>query len=231
MERISEPELMTQDDQAQAYALADFEEAHSRMIDLFDRLFPSLPESGHAVDLGCGPGDIACRFATRHEGWRVDGVDASRAMLSYAPVIVSRHPAAQKRVSFVEGLLPNCPLPRERYDAVLSNSLLHHLADPQVLWAAIQRLAGPGAPVLIMDLIRPPAEDVVDNLIEQYAAEEPEVLRRDFGNSLRAAYQVDEVEAQLTEAHMPWLSAETVTDRHMMVSGMAPESGSYKSLV
>ena len=222
MERIPEPELMTEDDQAKAYALADFEEAHRRMLEAFGELFPSLRHSGHAIDLGCGPGDIACRFAERYPGWRVDGVDASPAMLGYGPVIMDRYPGVEKRVRLVEGLLPGCTLPRETYDAVLSNSLLHHLAEPQVLWTAVRRLAGSGAPVLIMDLVRPAEKGLVDDLVEQYAAGEPEVLRRDFANSLRAAYRVDEVQSQLAEAQLPWLSVRVVTDRHLVVSGVAP---------
>jgi len=222
MERIPEPELMTEDDQAQAYASADFEDAHSRMIEAFGELFPSLRHTGHAVDLGCGPGDIACRFAAHYPGWWVDAVDASPAMLGYGPVIMERYPGVETRVSFVEGLLPHCPVPRDRYDVVLSNSLLHHLADPQVLWTAIRRLVGSGAPVLIMDLVRPAAEDLVGDLVDQYAEGEPEVLRRDFANSLRAAYRVDEVDSQLMEARLPWLTAEMMTDRHMVVRGVAP---------
>jgi ubiquinone/menaquinone biosynthesis C-methylase UbiE len=222
MKRIPEPELMTEDDQARAYASADFEEAHNRMIEVFGEFFPSLSDAGHAVDLGCGPGDIACRFAARYPDWWVDAVDASPAMLGYGPVIMERYPGVATRVTFVEGLLPHCPVPRDRYDAVLSNSLLHHLADPQVLWTTIRRLAGSGAPVLIMDLMRPAADGVVDDLVAQYAAGEPDVLRRDFANSLRAAYRVDEVESQLAEARLPWLTAGTMTDRHMIVSGIAP---------
>ncbi|HET9234400.1 MAG TPA: SAM-dependent methyltransferase, partial [Candidatus Eisenbacteria bacterium] len=57
MERIPEPELMTEDEQARAYAQADFEEAHSRFIALFRETFPEVSE-GTALDLGCGPGDI-----------------------------------------------------------------------------------------------------------------------------------------------------------------------------
>ncbi len=222
MERIPEPELMVEDHQAQAYALADFEEAHRRMLEVFHGFFPSLPDTGHAVDLGCGPGDIACRFAARYPSWRVDGVDASPVMLGYGPVIVERYPGVGPRVALVEGLLPHCPVPREQYDVVLSNSLLHHLADPQALWIAVRRLAGPSAPVLIMDLVRPTANDVVDELVEEYASGEPEVLRRDFANSLRAAYRVAEVESQLAEARLPWLAVAMVTDRHMVVSGVAP---------
>ena len=59
------------------------------------------------------------------------------------------------RVSLYRCHLPRDRLPRSRYDAVISNSLLHHLGDPAVLWQAIEAHAGPGAPVFVMDLLRP----------------------------------------------------------------------------
>ena len=44
------------------------------------------------------------------------------------------------------------------FSAVVSNSLLHHLHDPAVLWGAIQTLAAPGALVVVRDLRRPMTE-------------------------------------------------------------------------
>jgi hypothetical protein len=53
----------------------------------------------------------------------------------------------------------------------------------------------PGAPVLVMDLMRPASPAAAEALVEQYAAGEPEVLRRDFYNSLLAAFEPGEVRA------------------------------------
>lgn len=63
MERFPEPELMEERQQACAYAAADFSEPHNRFIELFQEAFPGLGIEGYALDLGCGPGDIAMRFA------------------------------------------------------------------------------------------------------------------------------------------------------------------------
>ena len=52
MKRIPEPELMLEEEQARAYAQADFEEPHNRFIELFGQLFPEAsPE--YVLDLGC----------------------------------------------------------------------------------------------------------------------------------------------------------------------------------
>ncbi len=48
---------------AEGYARADFEEAHSRVIDLFDAVFSGIEITGTVLDLGCGPGDVTFRFS------------------------------------------------------------------------------------------------------------------------------------------------------------------------
>ena len=52
MERIPEPELMDEAEQAAAYARADFEEPHSRFIALLSEKLEALPATGFALDLG-----------------------------------------------------------------------------------------------------------------------------------------------------------------------------------
>ncbi|MBW1684689.1 MAG: hypothetical protein JRS35_06445, partial [Deltaproteobacteria bacterium] len=51
MDRFAEPELMLDAEQARAYASADFEEPHSRCIDLLKQRLVDLPASGVALDL------------------------------------------------------------------------------------------------------------------------------------------------------------------------------------
>ena len=63
MERILKPEPMEEDAQVRAYAEADFEDAHSRFIALFQETFGDKDISGYVLDLGCGYGDITMRFA------------------------------------------------------------------------------------------------------------------------------------------------------------------------
>ena len=130
MKRVPEPELMDQAEQARAYALADFDEPNQRFVDYFESTYPDL-RTGAVLDLGCGPGDIVLRLATRHPGLVVHGLDGSAAMLHFACERLHENPALGGRVQFVEGVLPGAALPLAAYDAVISNSLLHHLHEPR----------------------------------------------------------------------------------------------------
>jgi ubiquinone/menaquinone biosynthesis C-methylase UbiE len=221
MQRILEPELMDEDEQARAYAEADFAEPNERFVGYFDtEIHPAV--HGAVLDLGCGPGDIVLRLAKRHQGLTVHGLDGSEAMLHFAVDRLAREPALQSRVQFVHGILPGAALPLARYDAVVSNSLLHHLHDPRVLWNAIREVAAPGAAVLVMDLYRPPSPGAAQEIVEAYSGEEPEVLKRDFFNSLCAAFEPDEVRAQLESCGLGCLDVRTVSDRHLLVAGRLP---------
>lgn len=223
MQRIPEPELMDGEEQARAYAEADFSEANTLFMSLFEHAFPDAGVAGPVVDLGCGPGDICLRFAAARPGCHVDAVDGAEAMLAHGRAAAARSPAGD-RVRFVQALLPHARLPEPAYLTVISNSLLHHLEDPQALWRTVRRCAAPGAPVLVMDLFRPEDEATLQSLVEQYAADAPAVLRHDFSCSLRAAYRVPEVQAQLQEAGLADLRVEQVSDRHLAAWGRAPSS-------
>jgi trans-aconitate methyltransferase len=217
VERVPEPELMSDPQQARAYASADFSEPHDRFVHLLRERLPRLPDRGTAVDLGCGPCDVALRFLRAHPGWSIDGVDGSPAMLAEARRAAERA-GVGARVRFLEIRLP-APPPDARYALLFSNSLLHHLADPSVLWTTLRLWGSPGAPVFVMDLLRPANRDDAERLVHRYAAVEPEALRRDFLHSLLAAYRPDEVRAQLERAGLADLRSEIVSDRHFVVWG------------
>lgn len=220
MPRRPEPELMDRAEQAKAYAEADFEAPNSAFLALFAERFPRF--AGDALlDLGCGPGDIALRFARRYPRLTVHGLDGAAAMLAHAEAALARAPELAGRVRFLQGRLPGAVLPR-RYGAVVSNSLLHHLHDPDVLWRAVRAAVAPGGCVCVMDLFRPGSEDAAVAIVETYAAGEPEILRRDFHASLLAAFTPGEVRDQLAAAGLDGLEVETVSDRHLLVSGRLP---------
>jgi ubiquinone/menaquinone biosynthesis C-methylase UbiE len=207
--------------QARAYAEADFESPHSYFIELFQQTFPALTVTGNALDLGCGPADITLRFARAYPDCEIHGVDGSAAMLAYGDKAIQQAKLGD-RIRLVQGYLPVARLPRQQYEVVISNSLLHHLADPMTLWQAVQEHAAPGAPVFIMDLMRPTSLTRAQELVEEYAADEPPVLRHDFYHSLLAAYTPQEVEQQISSLALPF-KVRVVSDRHLVVSGTMTE--------
>ena len=98
---------------------------------------------------------------------------------------------------------------------VISNSLLHHLADPGVLWDAVRAAAAPEAS-RVRDGSAAPAVPGSGggSWWRCMPADAPDVLRRDFFNSLLAAFRPDEVRSQLAAAGLPasgWRSRATGT--------------------
>jgi len=217
MDRILEPELMEDEAQVLAYAGADFEEENQGFVDRFREYFPDFSE-GQVFDLGCGPGDIPIRLATALPACRVTGFDASAPMIRLAEQTVAEAGLAH-RITF------RC----ERFqdiaganlaDAVISNSLLHHVPNPLQFWNRLRQLVKPGSPVLIMDLLRPESPEAAQVIVDRYAAGEPEVLRRDFYRSLLAAFTEDEVTSQLARMNLTRLLIDVIDDRHWVVGGL-----------
>ncbi|HEY6083929.1 MAG TPA: class I SAM-dependent methyltransferase [Nitrospira sp.] len=217
MNRVLEPELMEDDAQVTAYAQADFEEENQGFVDRFREYFPDF-SAGHIFDLGCGPGDIPIRFAKALPACRIQGIDASAPMIRLAEQAVMQA-GLSDRVTF------RC----ERFqdiagasvaDAAVSNSLLHHVPNPLQFWNKLRQLVKPGAPVLVMDLLRPASEEEARSLVDRYAANEPEILRRDFYHSLLASFTEDEIGSQLARMNLTRLLIDVIDDRHVVVGGL-----------
>lgn len=219
MKRIVEPELMNEAAQAKAYAEADFESAHRRYPELFAQKFPRRPKRALVLDLGCGPCDVTIRFARTNPGYRFHAVDGSAAMLRYGRAALARHTGLARRIKLLHGFIPGARLPLRRYDMILSSSFLHHLHDPQVLWRTVRQCSRPGTYVFVPDLRRPPTRAAARALARKYSGGEPAVLRRDFLNSLLAAFTPAEVRRQLSAAGLRGLHVERISDRHLLVYG------------
>ena len=167
---------------------------------------------------GCGPGDICIRFAEAFPACIVHGVDGAEAMLKLARKAVAAR-GLEDRIALYRHHLPDPHMPADRYDALISNSLLHHLREPAVLWESIRRHVAASAPVCVMDLMRPATERDTERLVELHAADAPPILKRDFYHSLLAAYRPHEIERQLESAGMRALTVEVLDEHHLLVSG------------
>ena len=205
--------------QARAYAQADFAKENQGFVDRFREYFPDWA-GGHVVDLGCGPADIPIRFLRSFPDARIIGVDASPPMLDLAAKAVTAAGLADKITLCCERF-QTLTLP-EQADALLSNSLLHHVPNPLQFWFHVKQWAKPGAPILVMDLLRPESPEAAQALVDQHAAEEDPILKRDFYNSLLAAFTEDEVAAQLAEMNLSRLLIDVPDDRHWVVGGIIP---------
>ena len=217
MQRCPEPELMNGVDQVAAYAAADFSAGDDVTIDRIHSLVAERPlgRSPIVVDLGCGPGNITVLLARLLPEATVIGIDGAERMLELA-----RQRAADQALAIeflhrdlrqIKGL---------KADLVVSNSLLHQLHDPLLLWRVTSQLANRGCRVLHRDLRRPESMDELNHLQTLHLPDAPELLLQDFRASLRAAFEPAEVADQLRITGMKQLSVQLEGDRYLVVSGL-----------
>lgn len=219
MQRQPEPELMDLPDEVAAYAHADFAEVNRRFVERLVELAGETA-SADALDLGCGPGDIAIRAAQARPGWRITAADASQPMLDWAAGAFARAGVAGRvACRLVDAKRVN--LPDATFDVVFSNSLLHHLTDAPAMWREVRRLTRPGGLIFFRDLYRPADAAAARRIVQAHAGGESDLLQEEFYRSLLSAYTPEEARDQLAAAGLERLDVQTVTDRHMDIFGRA----------
>ena len=207
-------------DQVEAYAAADFNASDQAMVERLAALCAESP-GPRLVDLGCGPGNISFLLARRWPEAAVLGLDGAPRMLAVAEQRLVEEPELGGRLRFAQALLPlaaSTPLAGS-FSAVVSNSLLHHLHDPAVLWTTVRQLAAPGAVLYLQDLRRPASLAALEALVATEMATAPEVLRRDYRHSLHAAFTPEEVTVQLEQAGLGGLRVQERGERYLEVWG------------
>lgn len=215
LERVPEPELMDEAEQVIAYAEADFDAGHTS---LFQEALDRLPEGlsiERILDLGCGPGDFSRRLAKAFPDAEVVGVDGAPTMLERA---ASEPDSEGLNIKWVEALLGGFK-DSQGFDLIFSNSLLHHLHQPEQLWETVKSLGRKDGWIHISDLRRPQSRTEAKEMVETYSSNEPQVLKRDFYHSLCAAFTPKEISEQCEAAELQGLNVEMVGDRHVLIYG------------
>ena len=209
---------MTDDVQCHAYASADFGVSNQAFVDIVRERIPA--DATEVLDLGCGPGDVMIRLARACPSLKITAVDGSPAMIELAQQAIAECGLSMS-ISALQGYVPGLPLPVGHFDAVLSKDFLHHLPDPMALWHEARRLIKPGGFICVMDLRRPDSPEAAQEIVQTVAANEAEVLKTDFYNSLLAAFTPEEIREQLKAAALN-LDVTMSGDRHMMIKGYIP---------
>src|SRR5437773_776822 len=114
MQRTPEPELMDEQEQAAAYAAADWSEPHGKIAGYFRARFPQFGR-GRVLDLGCGTADVTVRFANAFPEITMLGVDGSDAMLALGRRRVQEE-GLQSRVTLENHYLPDASLEMLKFD-------------------------------------------------------------------------------------------------------------------
>lgn len=217
MRRIPETERMDHPVAADAYARADFTAVNTRFVEDVAESFEGLRPK-RLLDLGSGPGDIPIALGRARVASTIIAVDASAVMLDWAFRRIAASPP-DGRITLVRADAKMLPFGNGVFDAIVSNSILHHVADPHPFWCEVFRVLLPRGRIFMRDLMRPASIADAHALVNEYARDESEELQGEFFRSLCAAYTVDEVREQLRASGLAMLDVRVASDRHLDVVG------------
>ena len=219
MKRIPEAERMDQPVAADAYARADFADVNTRFVEDVAQALAGLSPK-RLLDLGSGPGDIPITLARAQVAPMVVAVDAASAMLKWASRRIATHLSGGP-IALVQADAKVLPFGDGAFDAIVSNSILHHVADPHLFWCEVRRLLAPRGRIFMRDLKRPDSIADAHAFVDEYARDESDELQGEFFRSLCAAYTLDEVREQLRAGGLASLDVSVSSDRHLDVVGVA----------
>ena len=210
MERTLEPEVMDAPEEADVYDSMD----HSAPNEAFVDRLVALGARGRMLDVGTGPGHIPLLVCARVPGATVVGVDLSARMLAHA----ERHRAASRcaeRIEYHLGDAKSLSFRDGAFDAVYSNTILHHLPDPRPLLSEAYRVLRPGGALLLRDLFRPATPERARELVALHAAGASPHQQELFRASLHAALTPDELQTLAVEVGLRGAEVVVDTDRHV----------------
>jgi ubiquinone/menaquinone biosynthesis C-methylase UbiE len=129
---------------------------------------------GKLLDVGCGPGFLLTKAMHDTRFTRVVGVDFSNSMLTLLKARFENGRKLDLRLAEARQL----PFREGAYDSVVSNMVLHHLAEPWNAIGEMARVARPGGKVVFSDL-RPHEHDYFrDEMADHWLGFEEADVRR-----------------------------------------------------
>ena len=176
------------------------------------------------LDVGTGTGLIPIDIGRRPIFARVTLTDASAEMLVRAKKNVFAS-GLQGGFRLSEARADELPFEDGAFDAVICNSVLHHLENPAAALAEAVRVLAPGGLLFVRDLRRPEMDGEVHRLVELYAAGEEPDARDLLRASLHSAYTPEELEDLLAEAGVEHVRVESNGDRHVTLCGVPKPAG------
>jgi ubiquinone/menaquinone biosynthesis C-methylase UbiE len=210
LERVLEPEVMDSAEEARDYDSMD----HSHVNQLFvsDFLqFYAAPT--YVLDVGAGTAQIPIELCRRHPTVRVVAIDMAQHMLEVGRRNLDIAGLAD-RIEMRLCDAKKMPFADGSFDAVMSNSIVHHIPAPFAVFAEMARVVKPAGVLFVRDLLRPIDADALAGFVKTYAGDANAHQQKMFAESLHAALTLEEVRAMVKNVGFDPATVRKTSDRH-----------------
>jgi len=213
MQRVTEPEVMDNPQEAIEYDAMDFLDVNTAFA---DRAIELGPRQGLILDAGTGSARIPILICQRRPQWQIIGIDLAQSMLEVGQKNVE-HSGLQHQIKLELVDAKQLPYPDAHFDMVVSNSLVHHLPNPLPFLLELKRVLKPKGAILLRDLIRPDSQESLDAIVERVAADCNAHQTQLFRDSLHAAFTLEEVNELVQQVGLEGVKVYQSSERHWTV--------------
>ncbi|MEY3328609.1 MAG: hypothetical protein RLZZ115_1492 [Cyanobacteriota bacterium] len=220
IERIPEAEVMDTWEEASEYDAMDFSQVNQEFAELALELGP---ETGLILDVGTGTARIPILITQKQPQWQITGIDLSANMLFIGNQNIEQA-GLEEQIKLEQVDAKQLLYTDDQFDMVISNSIVHHLADPLLFFQEIQRVLKPQGVIFLRDLTRPSSETELNTLVEQYAGNCNDHQKKLFRDSLQAAYTLDEIINFVESVGLEKIRIYQSSDRHWTAERSYPSS-------
>ena len=216
--RVLEPEFTDTQEEANEYDAMDHVAVNQKFVE--DFLTCSRP-GNDILDLGTGTALIPVELCRQDSAVRVMASDAAVTMLELARYHIEAE-GLRQRIQLHHGDAKRLGFADEMFDAVVSNSLVHHIPDPRLVLAEIVRVTRPHGRIFVRDLVRPTDATGVERFVELYTGPSSKYAQQLFRQSLHAALTLAEVQGLVHSLGFDRTEVTMTSDRHWTWSAIKP---------
>jgi ubiquinone/menaquinone biosynthesis C-methylase UbiE len=210
MQRITEPEVMDSPQEAIEYDAMDFLEVNTAFA---ESALALCPPTALILDAGTGTARIPIIMCQRRPQWQIIGIDLAQSMLEIGRQNVEQAGLQQQiKLELVDA--KQMPYPDAYFDMVISNSIIHHLPNPLPFLQELKRVLKPNGAIFLRDLMRPNSQEILEEIVNKYAADCNEHQKMLFRDSLHAAFTLDEINELMQQASLENVHIYQSSDRH-----------------
>jgi ubiquinone/menaquinone biosynthesis C-methylase UbiE len=210
LSRVLEPEVMDSVEEARDYDAMD----HSAVNRLFVTDFLACWRGdGPILDVGTGTAQIPIELCRQSPQAQVTAIDLAEHMLALGRENVRRAGLAD-RIKLERIDAKRMPYPSAAFAAVISNSIVHHIPEPKQVFAEMVRVTRPGGVLFVRDLLRPPDQPTLDQIVHTYAGDANAHQQKMFADSLHAALGLPELREMIASLGLDPDHARQTSDRH-----------------
>jgi ubiquinone/menaquinone biosynthesis C-methylase UbiE len=210
LQRVLEPEVMDSQEEAADYDAMDHSAVNRLFVSDFLRVWNG---KSPILDVGTGTAQIPIEFCKQSPEGTVIAVDLAEHMLRVGRENV-RRAGFHWRIELQKINGREMSFVSHSFQAVMSNSIVHHIPDPADCFAEIVRVAATGATIFVRDLMRPADLPTLHHLVRTYAGDANAHQQKMFGESLHAALTLEEVRELIRRFGFDPETVQATSDRH-----------------